>query len=294
MRRRAADLPAKASPDDPEPTRFQVVDLPPVLAVVTEYQAYARTCVECGTVTRATLPRDAVAHSVGPRLAATLSYLSGCHGISKRSVEEIASDVFDAPIALGTVANLEREMGAALEAPHQEALEAVRTAAIKHADETSWKLVGKLCWLWAAATASVVAFVIHAKRGASGLTALLGSEIQASCAATAGAPTHRVPAERRQICWAHLKRDFQKIIDRGGPSAWVGRAGAGSSKRSLPRGMRSRTGTCTRAQLEGKAGPGGEPAEPGAAGRRNPGRRTKPWSLSARTCWRWSLRCGRS
>ena len=34
-----------------------------------------------------------------------------------------------------------------------------------------------------------------------------------------------MPEERRQICWAHLKRDFQKIVDGGGPSIYVGRRG---------------------------------------------------------------------
>ena len=48
-------------------------------------------------------------------------------------------------------------------------LVAVRQADVKFADETSWKLWGQLCWLWAAATAGVAAFVIHAKRGAAGL-----------------------------------------------------------------------------------------------------------------------------
>src|SRR5207253_2766629 len=122
----------------------------------------------------------------------------------------IASDLFGAPISLGTVANLEREMSSALAAPHEEALAAVRAAAVKGADETSWKLAGRLCWLWAAATASVAAFVIHARRSAAGLTALLGAEIHGILCSDRWGPYSRVPEERRQICWAHLKRDFQK------------------------------------------------------------------------------------
>ena len=137
-----AALPAESSPHDPEPTRFQTIELPPVVAIVTEYQGHARTCLCCGAVTRAALPRDILAHSVGPRLTATLSYLSGCHGVSKRGVEEIATAIFDAPVSLGTVANLEQEVSAALVRPHQEAVTAVRQAAVKNADETSWKLRG--------------------------------------------------------------------------------------------------------------------------------------------------------
>ena len=53
----------------------------------------------------------------------------------------------------------------------------MRKADLKFADETSWKRWGKLCWLWAAATANIAVFVIHAKRSALGLAALLGEEI---------------------------------------------------------------------------------------------------------------------
>src|SRR5882724_11357397 len=37
-----ADLPAASSPDDPAPTRFQTIELPPIVAIVTEYQGQAR------------------------------------------------------------------------------------------------------------------------------------------------------------------------------------------------------------------------------------------------------------
>ena len=165
------------------------------------------------------------AHSVGPHFTGTLSYFSGCHGVSKRGIEEIAENVFGASIALGTVANLEREVSAALEPSHREALEAVRQAGVKYADETSWKLWGKLCWLWAAATTGVAAFVIHAKRSALGLQAILGESIEGIVHSDRWHVYLQVPEDRRQLCWADLKRDFRKIVECGGPSAFVGRRG---------------------------------------------------------------------
>jgi transposase len=220
-----ADLPQEAGPKDPEPKRFQSIELPPITVEVTEYQAHGRTCLNCGEVTHATVPADVRAHSVGSRLTATLSYFTGCHGLSKRGVEEIAEAVFGAPIALGTVANLEQEVSAALVPAHEEALEAVRQAPVKFADETSWKLWGKLCWLWAAATTDIAVFVIHAKRSAKGLAALLGEEIKGILHSDRWHVYLLVPEQRRQLCWAHLKRDFRKIVDYGGPSAFVGRRG---------------------------------------------------------------------
>src|ERR1700690_97301 len=44
----ATPLPARATPNDPPPSRFQTIELPPVVSVVTEHQGHFRTCPECG------------------------------------------------------------------------------------------------------------------------------------------------------------------------------------------------------------------------------------------------------
>jgi transposase len=247
-----AMLPDQPADDDPEPTRFQVAELPPILAEVTEYQGYAISCACCGKINWAVIPPEVRAHSVGPRLTATLSYLTGCHGVSKRDAEEIADRVFGAPISLGTVANLEQEVSAALATPHQEALDAVRTADVKQADETSWKRAGQLHWLWAAGAASqkVVAYVIHPKRSRLGLQALLGEAITGILASDRWGVYNCVAATQRQLCWAHLKRDFQKIVDGGGPSRHVGRQGLKTVKKVFAAWHAFQDGKLTRRQLQ--------------------------------------------
>jgi transposase len=250
-----AGLPGAAGPHDPPPVRFQTIDLPDIAAVVVEYQGHARTCAACGAVTHAAIPAAVRAHAILPRLSATLSYLSGCHGLSRRAVEEIAEAVFAAPVSLGTVANLEREMSAALAPAHAEALAAVRAAPVKHADETGWKRAGKLCWLWAAATATVAAFVVHARRSAAGLAALLGDEVGGILCSDRWSAYARIPAARRQVCWAHLKRDFRKVVDRGGPAAAVGRVGLRVTKEVFAQWHLFRGGGCPRQALQAALGP---------------------------------------
>jgi transposase len=240
----------EAGPGDPEPKRFQVVELPPLAVEVIEYQAHGRTCRDCGHMTQETIPAALREHSVGARLTATLAYFSGCHGVSKRGVEEIAERVFGAPIALGTVTNLEQEVSAALEPSHRQALEAVRRAEVKYADETSWKVWGKLCWLWAAATAGVAVFVIHAKRSALGLKAILGETIEGIVHSDRWHVYLQVPEQFRQLCWAHLKRDFRKIVECGGPSVFVGRRGLRIVRNLFAAWRAFEAGTITRGRLQ--------------------------------------------
>jgi transposase len=217
-------LPPSPGPADPEPPWHQVADLPAVAAAITEYQGHYRTCPGCGLLNHAPVPADLKAHSVGPRLAATRAYLAGCHHVSKRGLEEIAEAVFEVPLALGTVSHLEGQMSAALAAPHAEALEAVRAAPAKHVDETGWKQAGHRRWLWLAATQSVAAFLICAGRGFQALKALLGSGVIGFLTSDRWVVYDKWPLWRRQVCWAHLKRDFQRLVDRGGAAAPLGEA----------------------------------------------------------------------
>jgi transposase len=116
-------LPAQPGPDDPEPTWHQVAELPEMAAQITEYQGHVRTCPGCGALNHAPIPADLKASSIGPRLAATLAYLAGSHHVSQRGLEEVAHDVFEVPLSVGTVANLQAQMSAALAPAHAEALQ---------------------------------------------------------------------------------------------------------------------------------------------------------------------------
>jgi transposase len=250
-----ATLPQESGANDPPPTRHQVAELPELTATFTEYQGHARTCPCCGEVTRAVIPADIRAHSCGPRLTAVLSYLSGCHHISRRGVEEITEAVFDAPIALGTVSALEQEVSQALAPAHSEALEAVRQAPVKNVDETGWKQAGHRRWLWVAATMRVAVFLVHAQRSALALVALLGYAFVGFLVSDRWSAYNRVPLRRRQVCWAHLKRDFQKCVDRGGPARAIGDAGLAIVKRVFKAWHSFRGGGCSRKRLQLRLSP---------------------------------------
>jgi transposase len=221
-RRCGHPLPQERQAHDPEPSWHQVAELPPLAAQITEYQGHARTCPACQSVTPAAIPAAICRHSFGPRLAATLAYLVGCHRVSRRGVEEIAQAVFDVPLSLGSICHLEEQMSQALAPAHDEAIAAVQAAEVKHADETSWSQAGKRRWLWLAATATVAAFVIHARRSLAGLQALLGEVIAGIVVSDRWKVYEVLPDGRRQLCWAHLIRDFRALAERTGSSRRIG------------------------------------------------------------------------
>ena len=242
-------LPA-ADSHDPPPLRHQVAELPELAAEITEYQGHARTCPCCGKITRAAIPEAIRAHSVGPRLTAALSYFAGCHGVSKRGIEEISEAVFQAPIALGTIANLEQEMSAALTSAHQEAVEAVRQAPVKHVDETGWKQAGKKRWLWTAATHNVVAFLIDVFRNITALRKLIGPTLSGILCSDRWRAYDHVELLQRQVCWAHLKRNWEKMQERGGKAKVIAERCLSVQKRVFELWHLFRGGGCSRVQMD--------------------------------------------
>jgi len=101
----------------------------------------------------------------------------------------------------------------------------------------------------------VVAFAIHAKRSAAGLLALLGGKSQGILCSDRWGVYAQVPAARRQICWAHLKRDSKRSSTAAARVRTWGDRGKSWSKRSLPSGTSFQEGQVTRAELAAKLAP---------------------------------------
>jgi transposase len=185
---------------DRDPLRHQVVDMPPVRPEVTEYQRHALTCA-CGVITRAPLPSGVPTSSFGPRLSAMIAILTAKYRLPKRGVRELLSDFLGVELALGSVANVEQNVSAALEAPVAEARAYVHTSAVIHADETGWREAKKKAWLWVAATSLVTVFVIAASRSSKVAKDMIGQAFSGVLTTDRWSAYNWVDCWQRQLCW---------------------------------------------------------------------------------------------
>ena len=239
---------------DPEPVRHQVVETPPLTPTVTEYQRHALWCTECGMTTRAELPVGVPAGSFGPRLSAMLAVCTAKYHLSKRAVRELLCDFLGLELALGSVANVERQVSAVLAASVDEAREHVRRADVVNADETGWTENKKKAWLWVAATKFVTVFVIASSRGAKVAKEMLG-EAFGGVLTTDRWSAYNWFAGARQICWSHLIRDFQSWVDHGGVGATLGAPILVEVRRMFRWWHRVRDGTMSRQDFAKKMRP---------------------------------------
>jgi transposase len=210
--------------DDPSPFRHQVIEMPPLQPVITEYQWHQLVCPECGTTTRAPWPVGVPSGTYGPRVQATVALCTGAYRLSKRTTQQAMDDLFGVPLSVGTISQLEQTTTKVLAAPVQEARDYVATQTVAHMDETSWRQGGTRAWLWVVVTHLVTVFLIRMSRGGQVARELLGEHFSGILVTDRYSAYNWYPVRWRQVCWAHLLRDFEAIRGRGGASEEIGEA----------------------------------------------------------------------
>src|SRR2546426_6132679 len=241
--------------DDPKPWRHQVIEIPPITPVVTEYQWHQLMCATCGEVTRAPWPAGVPSGTYGPRVQATVALCTGAYRLSKRLTRQMMDDVFGVPMSVGTISPLEQATTAAVATPVEEARTYVHKQAVAHLDETSWRQGGKHAWLWVAVTSWVTVFLVRLSRGGPVARALLGETFAGILVTDRYSAYNWYPVRWRQLCWAHLLRDFEAMRDRGGQSQELGETLLAQAHQMFTWWHRVREGTLQRSTFRAYMSP---------------------------------------
>jgi transposase len=236
--------------EDPNAKWCQVLELPEVKPQVTEYRAHALSCADCGAVTEATLPDEALLHGFGPRLAAVTAYLTGRCRLSKRQASEILEEVFGTPMSTGAVCAVEQDVSVSLRTPVEEARKIVRQQPAVHLDETGWREDKKRAWLWVAVTSIATVFQVARSRGSKVAREILGESFQGTITTDRWSAYTWVDVLRRQLCWAHLLRDFTGMTERDAVGARLAAEILGEVEKMFDWWHRVREGTLPRVTFQ--------------------------------------------
>ena len=227
-----------------------VTELPPLRAVVTEHRLHRLCCQTCGQETRATLPLDVPAGAFGPRVQATVAVLSGGYRLSRRQVADACGTLLDVPLSVGSVDRLCQDTALALAAPVAAVQALLPASPVANADETRWPQAGQTQWLWVVVTGLVTVFTIAASRSSRVIKDLVGEDYTGVLGSDRYAGYAWLNDAFRQVCWAHLKRDFQGLVDRGGAAKEVGMAALALVHELFALWHQFRDGTKDRADLQ--------------------------------------------
>jgi transposase len=230
---------------DPEPLRHQVWDIPEIKPLVTEYQLHRLICPGCQESTCARLPAGVPASQGGPRLVALVALLMGCFRQSKRRVALFLDSVLHQPCSPSWVVKLQQQATAALTPAYEELAQQLPTEDVLAIDESPTKEGRAKAWLWTFVAGTYTVFALRTTRAARVLSELLTDAFDGV--------VHCDRAKmywqegKLQWCWAHLKRDFQALIDH--PDGQVKRLGHDlmrCTRELFRQWSRCRDGTITR------------------------------------------------
>jgi hypothetical protein len=165
-------------------------------------------------------------------------------------VQDILATLYQTEVSVGGIGALEQAVSAALAAPVQEAERYMQRQPVRNADETSWREKGKRRWLWISVTPLVTLFRLLKTRGVAGAKELLGEVVWGIIGTDHYAGYHWIDPRQRQLCWAHLKREFVAWSERAGETARIGVALLAIEKQLFTLGYRVRDGTLAWADFQ--------------------------------------------
>jgi len=204
----ARELSEEERLDAAPPQRHQLYELPPIAVRVAEHRLHRLRCPECAAETRAELPAEAPRTAFGPGLQAAVATLAVRNRVSRRDTVELIGELFGVELSTGSIDSIVQHAGAVLRGPQARLQDQIRSAAAVNIDETGWRLRGGKRTLWGALTPQAAVFRIAPDRHQREAKALLGEHFAGiACSDRWWAYDYLAP-ERRQLCWAHLVRDF--------------------------------------------------------------------------------------
>ena len=193
----------------------QVIDLPPPPPpVVTEHRAHACQCPACGTTTRAAFPAGVNAPvQYGPRLAAIVVYLRNAQHLPEKRLAALMTLLFAVRLSGATIARLSHACAQRFTGFADAVQALVAAAAVKHLDETGFRIDGKLHWLHVASTKLLTCYRIAAR--GSMLAGLAGIVVHDHWK-----PYYTLSGVLHALCNAHHLRELKALVEIEG-EAWA-------------------------------------------------------------------------
>lgn len=194
-------------------TKHLQEDIIPAHVEVTRFLHHRYWCPGCKTVVTVPYAPDEVPYGyIGPRALATMVWMKFHLALPGNKIKAVLEDFCGLAITEGAIHKALQRLALHMGLEAQQVLEAVRSALIKHADETGWTVNGVGHWLWSFLTRRFAYVKVDKSRGSKIPKAVLGDPFTGVMVSDFFSAYNKMSG-RKQKCLVHLKREVRKAGD---------------------------------------------------------------------------------
>jgi transposase len=196
-------------------SRRQVIDIPPIIPVVTEYQSFGARC-DCGHHQCGAFPPGVTNHvQYGPNIQGLVVYQSCYQFLPFHRLSDFFKKVCHVNISKGTLENMLRRSASKAQPVYQKLQQCIAISLFVGSDETGYRLNGKKGWFWVWQNTLVTFIVAATSRSKQVIAEYFPNGLpNATLCSDRLAAQLSTLAKSSQLCLAHLLRDLNFLIER--------------------------------------------------------------------------------
>ena len=193
--------------------RRQVIDIPPILPITTEYQCFGTQC-RCGHHQVGSFPAGVTNHiQYGKNIQSLVIYQSYFQFLPFARLQDFFKKVCHLPIGKGTIENIIRRTAQKAQPIYEQLRQVIVVSFFVGSDETSFKMNKLKHWFWVWQNALVTYIVAATSRSKQVISDNFPNGLPHSilCSDRLAAQLSTI-TKGNQICLAHLLRELNYLI----------------------------------------------------------------------------------
>ena len=196
-------------------TRSRIVEdiPPPPKPVVSKEKTQRKRCPVCRKTVSSVSERALSSSDYGLNVMHLCAYLWVAMAASYPNISKYLSNFYGMSLSNSGISKMMVRVSKILTPVYQEILTDVKSDFCLWADETGWRIRGKLHWIWAFANKHSAYYWIDKSRGSDVVHRLLGEIFAGVLITDAWGAYNKIKTRDRQTCMAHIFRKVRQYID---------------------------------------------------------------------------------
>lgn len=188
-----------------------IEDIPQGIRVeVTAHTIHRDWCPRCRTMVEPKVPEALPNATIGNRLLVMSAWLHYALGTTISQILSVFNFHLQFTVTAGGLVQMWHRLAEILQSWYEEIAAEIIRAGVLHADETGWRIDGRLGWLWCFTTPTTTLFAIERSRASPVVLKFLTAQFAGVLVSDFWAAYHILVC-RKQKCLVHLLRDLERV-----------------------------------------------------------------------------------